>query len=375
MPVRLLLTAVGCVVLGVSLSTLLSTPVWAQEGAPRLSPKRALTVGPAPGCAVPPAGPPAMKRDNAEARRLALAGQEAALVGDQVAARDAFARAAVLNPSDERVAYDLARAHEELADSARAIGEFCRYLTLSPGGLEAADVRDRLLRLVPQSVQRRVADVQVAFRLGLALFDDSRFAAAAKAFDDVVRGAPESPEGFFNRGLARAALGQRVPAMADFDAYRVNALTVDDRVQVGRAIEVLRRPVYSDGGAFGASLVPGGGQFYTGHPLRGLLTLLGVGGGLGYAFVQSTTTETVSYTDPNGVEAPYTRTFRERANLIPGLSAAVGVMFIGMVDAMVSANRSQRDADVVMRPSRAVSVVPLLPTRASGAGVQLSLRF
>jgi len=362
--------AIALVVVGTAVSA-----AHAQDGSPRLSLKRTLTVGPAPGCAVPPAGPPAMKRDNAEARRLAAAGQEAALIGDQAAARDAFARAAVLNPSDERVAYDLARAYEELADSTRAIGEFCRYLTLSPGGREAGDVRDRLLRLVPALVQRRAADVQVAFKLGLALFDDGRFEAAATAFDDVVRGAAESPEGYFNRGLARAAVGKRAMAMSDFEQYRVNAPAVDDRVQVGRAIEVLRRPVYSVGGAFVASLIPGGGQFYTGHTVRGLLTLLGVGGGVGFAFVQTTTTETIPYTDPNGVAAPYTRTIRERANFVPGAAAAAGVMVIGMIDAVVSANRSRRGADVVARTPRAVSLSPVVPTTSRGTGVMVSLRF
>ena len=347
----------------------------AQGSAPRLAPKRTLTVGPAPGCAVPPSGPAAARRDNAEARRLALAGQEAALIGDQTAARDAFARAATLNPGDERVAYDLARAHEELADSARAVAEYCRYLTLSPGGSEAADVRDRLLRLVPAPVQRRAADVQVAFRLGLALFDDSRYEASAKAFDDVVRGAPESPEGFFNRGLARAATGQRAVALQDLEQYRVNAPAVDDRVEVGRAIEVLRRPVYNTGGAFAASLVPGMGQLYTGHTVRGVLTMIGTAAGIGAALVQTTTSETISYTDPNGVAAPYTRTFRERAYFVPGMAAAGGVMLIGMIDAVVSANRSQRGADVVARPTRTATITPLLPLGAQRGGVMVSLRY
>lgn len=356
-----------------SLLVSIATPaLHAQGAAPRLTPKRALTVGPAPGCALPPSGPPAMRRDNAEARRLALAGQEAALIGDQTAARDAFARAATLNPGDERIAYDLGRAHEELADSARAIGEYCRYLTLSPAGSEATDVRDRLLRLVPQDVQRRAADVQVAFRLGLALFDDARYAAAVRAFDDVVRGAPESPEGIFNRGLARAAIGQRAVALTDLEQYRVNAPTVDDRVEVGRAIEVLRRPVYSVGGAFAASLIPGVGQLYTGHTIRGVLTMLGMGGGVGMALVQQTTTETIAYTDPNGVPAPYTRTFRERAYFVPGMAAAGGVMLIGLIDAVVSANRSQRGADVVARPSRTAVIRPLVSPRA--AGLMVSLR-
>lgn len=346
----------------------------AQQAPPRLAPKRTLTVGPAPGCAIPPNGPPAARRDNAEARRLAAAGQEAALVGDQAAARDAFARAAVLNPGDERIAYDLARAHEELADSAQSIAEFCRYLTLSPGGREATDVRDRLLRLVPAAAQRRAADVQVAFRLGLALFDDGRYPAAVRAFDDVVKGAPESPEGYFNRGLARAAFGDRAVAMQDFERYRVNAPTVDDRVEVGRAIEVLRRPVYSPGGAFVRSLIPGVGQFYTGHTLRGLLTMAAAGGATAAAFMQTTTTETIAYTDPNGVPAPYTRSTRQRAYFTAGVGAAAGVTLLGLIDAVVSANRSQRGADIVARPARTATVAPWV--RPDGrAGVQLSLRY
>ena len=60
-----------------------------------LSPKRTLTVGAAPGCAATVAGQATVgRRDNVEARRLAAAGQEAALIGDQAAARVAFTRAA-----------------------------------------------------------------------------------------------------------------------------------------------------------------------------------------------------------------------------------------------------------------------------------------
>lgn len=360
------------------LAALTTTPANAQQSAaPRLAPKRALTVGPAPGCAIPPSGPPAIRRDNAEARRLALAGQESALIGDQAAARDAFARAAVLNPGDERIAYDLARAHEELVDSTRAISEYCRYLTLSPGGREATDVRDRLTRLVPALSQRQAADVQVAFRLGLALFDDGRYAAAERAFDDVIRGARESPEGYFNRGLARAASGNRSVALQDLEQYRVNAPSVDDRVEVGRAIEVLRRPVYSTGGAFARSLLPGVGQLYTGHTTRGIITMLGVGAGVAAAVMQQSTTETIAYTDPNGVPAPFTRTTRERAYFIPGAGAAVGFTLIGLIDAVVSANRSQRDADIVARSTRRTAIAPVLPRSFSGqaTGVQFSVRF
>jgi cytochrome c-type biogenesis protein CcmH/NrfG len=362
-------------------------PVMAQQQAPpRLALSRTLTVGPAPGCAIAPTGQAAPRRDNAEARRLAAAGQEAALIGDQATARDAFARAAALNPGDERLSYDLARAHEELGDAPKAIAEFCRHLAMSPNGREAADVRDRLKRLVPADQQRRAADVQVAFRLGLALFDDGRYDAAIKAFDDVVRNAPESPEGFRNRGLARAARGSRQQALQDLEQYRVNAPTVDDRVDVGRAIEVLRRPVYSRSGAFVRSLVPGLGQFYTGHSLRGVIVLAGAAGGAAMAFTQQTSTETVPYVDPNGVPAPFTRTTRERSYFAPGLGAAGALMLVGMIDAVTSASRSQRGGTVVELPARKTAdgsrtrtpmTVTLLPTvpAPGGAGLGLSLRY
>jgi len=356
--------------------------------AQQLSAKRSLTTGPAAGCAIPSASQLAVaRRDNVEARRLATVGQEAALIGDQAAARDAFARAAVLNPGDERVAYDLARAHEELSDSAQAVREYCRYLTLSPSGSEATDVRNRLLLLVPRSEQQRAEDVLVAFRLGLALYDDSRFDAAARAFDDVVKNAPNSPEGYFNRGLAQAAAGRRASALTDLEQYRAAAPTVDDRVEVGRAIEVLRRPVYSPGVALARSVLPGFGQLYTARPVRGLFVFVAAGAAAGFSFTQKTTEREIAYVDPNGVPAPYIERTTERPYFIPAMAAAAGVAVIGMIDAVMYAKGSQRGASIVRRgtpvgtPSGGASSdggkVSLTPTVGldGRAGLLLRARF
>jgi tetratricopeptide (TPR) repeat protein len=313
-----------------------------------LSPKRVLTVGPAPGCAAIASGPAAVaRRDNVEARRLAAAGQEAALIGDQAAARTAFIRAAELNPGDERVAYDLARAHEELADTSKAIAEYCRYLTLSPGGREATDVRGRLSRIVPRAEAKRADDVQVAFRLGLALFDDGRYDASARAFTDVVRNAPTAAEALYNRGLARAAAGQRAEALTDLEQFRAAAPTVDDRVEVARAIERLRRPVYSAGAAFGRGLLPGFGQFYTSRPVRGVLVLLLATGSAGAAFVQKTTTTQIAYIDPNGVSAPYSQSSTERPYFAAALGSAVGITLVAAIEAAVFANGTQNGASII----------------------------
>ncbi|MCC6243931.1 MAG: tetratricopeptide repeat protein [Gemmatimonadaceae bacterium] len=352
-------------------------------GAQTLEPKRVLTTGPAAGCDAPTAGQAVIaRRDNVEARRLSAAGQEAALLGDQSAARDAFARAAALNPGDERVAYDLARAHEELADTTKAISEYCRYLTLSPSGREASDVRDRLVRLVPRAVQQRAEDVLVAFRLGLALFDDARYEASAKAFDDVIQLAPSSAEGYFNRGLARSALGRRTDALQDLDQYRAAAPTVDDRVEVGRAIEVLRRPVYRPSIAFARSLLAGFGQLYTARPVRGLVLLAAVAGSTGFAFTQKTTETQVAYVDPNGVPAPYTQRTTERPYFVPALAAAGVLTVVGSVEAVWFAKRSQRGASILVRrasntPSpgaRNISLSPWSSTQGA-AGFRVRATF
>ncbi|HMS04076.1 MAG TPA: hypothetical protein PKE51_13925, partial [Gemmatimonadaceae bacterium] len=96
----------GALLTGLALTAAFAaTPLHAQT----LAPRRTLTTGPAPGCDIAPATTDNnAPRNTAEARRLSAQGQEAALVGDQAAARDAFARAVQLNPADERLLYDLA---------------------------------------------------------------------------------------------------------------------------------------------------------------------------------------------------------------------------------------------------------------------------
>lgn len=349
-----------------------------------LAPKRVLTTGAAPGCEISLGGQGVVaRRDNVEARRLAAAGQEAALIGDQTAARDAFAKAAVLNPGDERVAYDLARAHEELSDTSKAINEYCRYLTLSPSGREATDVRDRLVRLVARPAAQRARDVQVAFRLGLALFDDGRYDASARAFDDVVKFSPTASEGFFNRGLARAASGKRDDALKDMEQYRAVAPTVEDRVEVGRAIEKLRRPVYGAGVAFARGVLPGFAQFYTGRPVFGGIVLASVVGAATAAFVQQTTTRQIAYVDPNGVSAPYTQTTSARPYFTIGVASAGAITIAAAIEAMLYAQRSQQGASIVApRGVRAATspgdfgfaMTPLIDWRGR-AGVRVSTRF
>lgn len=371
-------------VAGLLVASALIVSVSRTVGAQTLRPKRSLTVSVAPGCESAAPRAASGVRDNAEARRLAAAGQEAALVGDQTAARDAFAKAAVLNPTDDRIAYDLGRAHEELSDTTSAINEYCRYLTLSPAGAEARDVRARLQTLVPTDAAQRADELLQKFRLGLFLYDSARYDAAERAFDDVVQKAPLAAEGYFNRGLMRAAIGSRAEALRDFEAYLAAVPTADDRVEVARTIAVLRRPVYGAGTAFIRGVIPGFGQFYTGRPVRGVFVLAGVAAAAVAATVQTTTLEQIDYVDPNGVGAPYTQEYTQRKFLVPGIAAAAGLTVAAALEAVWYARRSGRGA-AVLQPGRVGSLhnalrehdVTLAPTvRMNGMpGFHFSARF
>jgi tetratricopeptide (TPR) repeat protein len=327
-----------------------------------------LTVSVAPGCESVAPRSASGRRDNAEARRLSAAGQEAALIGDQTAARDAFSKAAELNPSDDRIAYDLGRAHEELGDTTSAVTEYCRYLTLSSAGREAPDVRARLQRLVSQAAVQRAQELLGTFRLGLFLYDSGRYDAAERAFDNVVQKAPAAAEGYFNRGLMRAAVGQRANALKDFEAYLAAVPTAEDRVDVARNIAILRRPVYGPATAFFRGVVPGFGQFYTGRPVRGVIVLAIVAGSVGAAVVQKTTQEEVAYVDPNGVPAPYFQEFTRRPYLVAGVATAAGLTLAAALEALFYARRSGRGSSVLLtgdaseRTSReyGFSVVPAI---------------
>ncbi|MEO7361991.1 MAG: tetratricopeptide repeat protein [Gemmatimonadaceae bacterium] len=349
-----------------------------------LRPKRSLTVSVAPGCESVVSRAVNVRRDNVEARRLAVAGQEAALVGDQTAAREAFAKAAELNPTDDRIAYDLGRANEELVDTTSAIREYCRYLTLSPAGNLAGDVRARVQRLVPPNAAQNAQDLLSKFRLGLFLYDSARYDAAERAFDDVVQRAPLAAEGYFNRGLMRAAIGSRQEALKDFEAYLAAVPTADDRADVTRTIATLRRPVYGAGSAFIRGVIPGFGQFYTGRPVRGVLILAGVATAAGLATLQTTTEKDIPYTDPNGLPAPYKQQYTQRKYLIPGIATAAGLTVIAALEAVFYARRSSRGAAVLQAgrlsavggPIRnyEMTITPTVSANA-GSGFRFSAKF
>ena len=140
-----------------------------------------------------------------------------------------------------------------------------------------------------------------------------------------------------------------------------------DRALVASRADQLRAQRLSASQAFGLGVVfPGGGQFYTKRPARGLLSLAGVGAAAAFAMTQKTTsaTTTKTATDPFGNQYSYsvTTASKSRPYLVPGLGAAAAIALVSAIDAARYA-RSGGGSSV------SVSLVP----RGNGVGVLASV--
>jgi tetratricopeptide (TPR) repeat protein len=112
-------------------------------GAPT-SPARALC--PAVRMAAAPTDPQRLA-----ARALVQRAQQAAILGDRASAREQWRQAAVLDPTDADLAYQLARAHDGAGAVADAATEYCRFLALAPNAPEALEARERIAVLSPRA--------------------------------------------------------------------------------------------------------------------------------------------------------------------------------------------------------------------------------
>jgi hypothetical protein len=125
----------------------------------------------------------------------------------------------------------------------------------------------------------------------------------------------------------------------------------------------LRAERLSASQAFGLGVViPGGGQFYTRRPVRGLLSLAGVGAAVAFAMTETKTPATTTKTavDPFGILYTYSVTTAKtrRPYLVPGLGIAGGVALLSAIDAARYA-----------RSVRASSLSVSFATSGSGVGV------
>jgi tetratricopeptide (TPR) repeat protein len=381
--IRLFATLVVRAVVSTSLVGLVAAGADAQP----LPAKRALSSTSVLPCPAPAANAAPARSDSPDVRRLMALGHEAAIVGDHRQARDVFLDAARLSPGDERIAYQLGRAYEELGDRPAAVREYCRFLALTPQAADAADVRTRVTALAAPAVGGATPSAQATtmFRVGVGHLDQRRWREAVDAFGRVIQALPRAAEAYYDRGLALAALGEREPALRDFERYLALRPAAEDQAVVRAQIDALRRPVWSTNTALVTGLVvPGLGQVYTSRPWIGLGVAAVAGTSLFMAFRSVEREETNVYSFPPGFDPPtYTQvdTVTKHPYYATGL-AVFATLTIGA--AFEAARYARRSRAMPARPGGrasarigAVELFPpdVLPARRGGLALHLSGRL
>jgi tetratricopeptide (TPR) repeat protein len=333
---------------------LVATGLARAASAQQLAPKRTLAAAAPTGCAalapvqVPVSASPL--GDDTETRRLISSGQEAALAGEHAAARDAFLQASQRNPNHAMVAYYLGLEYEALGSSTDAVREYCRYLQLSPAARDGDEVRGRIVRLVPVTELAAIDEAKANFSSGVALLERRQFIAADSMFGSIAQRLPNTPEIYYNRGLARAARGERALATEDFEKYLELSSNPPDRLAIRSAVSRLQDRVFGTGQALGSGiLIPGMGQMSTGRPVLGVAVLGAVAGAMVWGLAREDGFEVKTFEDPFGT--PYVdsipRTTRPNVAIA---AAAAGLLWFGSAfEAMTYARRTRARAESIIQ--------------------------
>lgn len=320
-------------------AALLLTALSAAAGAQSLPLKRPTLTPVTVACPVFPAPATPVREQVNEANRLATLGQESSLEGDHRAAHDLFSQAAGLDPREASLAYRLGREDEELGQRQDAVHEYCRYLSLAPGASDAAQINGRVVRLLPANVMARGDDVVSAFQSGLAAFNGRDWRGAITAFTTAGVQDTALTAAVYDRGLAHDLNGDAAAAIQDYSSYLRRDPLASDADQVRARVDALRSSIPRPGTAFAVGLLPGGGQFYTGQPILGVVVIAGVAGGVALALQSRTVTRDTLYPDPFG-NGTYPGTYKQtqHPDVAIGAGVAGGVLLLGALEAELVAH-------------------------------------
>jgi tetratricopeptide (TPR) repeat protein len=351
--------------------------------AQQLPAKRTLSPASTLPCPAPPSGLVASRNDSPDVRRLVALGHEAAIVGDHRQARDVFIDAARLSPGDERIAYQLGRAYEELGERPNAVREYCRFLALAPQASDAPDVRTRVVALTaPASGGPTTGDQAAAlFRTGVGHLEQRRWREAADAFTRVIQTLPRAAEAYYDRAVALSALQERDPAARDLEQYLTLRPGAEDQVQVRAQIDALRRPTWSTTTALVTGLVlPGLGQAYTSRPWIGLGVAAVAGTSLFFALQSKDEQEIRTFEFPPGFPEPTyqdTVTVKKHPYYAAGLAAFTTLTIGAAFEAARYARRSRGTPPSLngRPPAARVGSVELFPPDVVPTRHGLALRW
>jgi tetratricopeptide (TPR) repeat protein len=331
----------------------------AQSSAPRDLLKRGALPATVRGTCPPPVRAPAPTNEQRrKARDLSERAQQAAILGDSVSARDQLRQAAQLDPTDPDLAYRLARANETSGATDAAATEYCRLIALAPSAPETAEAREKVAVLARPTLSGQAQSAETTFRAAIAAYERGQMTTAEAGFNAAIKNQPNWAEAYYDRALVLLLEGERDAALRDFEQYLRLKPDADDRAFVAARIDALRRGSASPASALAMGLVvPGAGQFYTGRPVRGLLSLAAFGGAVAFGLQQTTKTITVQQTATDPFGNPYTftttRLKTERPNLIPGVAVAGAIAVGSAIEAFVFASNARDTGTRV-----ALSVVP-----------------
>jgi tetratricopeptide (TPR) repeat protein len=277
------------------------------------------------------------------------------------------------------LAYYLGREHEFLAQQTDAVRQYCRYLQLSPNARDADEVRGRIVRLVPASQLAQVDEARANFSSGVALLERKQFIAADSMFGSIAVKLPNTPEVYYNRGLSRAARGERALAVEDFQKYIDLSGNPPDRTAINTAVAQMQDRVYGSGQALASGVVlPGMGQMSTGRPFLGMAVLGSVAGLLVWGMAEEQGWEVQTFTDPFGNTYVDSLQVTTKPNIAIAATAA-GVLWAGAAfEAMTYARRTRARAESIIQipvtgTPGGTEAFLALSRRGLGAGVKLRL--
>jgi tetratricopeptide (TPR) repeat protein len=283
-----------------------------------------------------------------EARALAAAATEAALLGDLAGQRNLLQAASELDPFSQDYAYDRARAHEALAETEEAIRGYCRALALSSDGGDTAELGARLERLQAPLGPAIGAEARERYDLAVALMTQGSLEGAIQEFSAALTSNSELADAYYNRGLAHGALRQPEPAIEDLRSYLTRRPEARDRTDVEAAIRFLEEPPvnYGAGTAFFLGLtIPGAGHFYTGRGLGGSV-LMALAGGAAAAGVFYERVEVLCLSVPRDGNCPQADVLSSESSrplLVPALAAVGATALVSAISAYRGA-RARNDA-------------------------------
>jgi tetratricopeptide (TPR) repeat protein len=279
-----------------------------------------------------------------QAQDVAQRGQQAAILGDRVAARDQLRQAAALDPSNADLAYQLARAEESTGRDAEATTAYCRFIALAPDAPEAAEARARLAQLILGARQADSLRAAATFASAVTAYQNGQLDSANAAFTTALSLAPDWAAAYYDRGVVRRILGRRADAASDFQQYlRLEPGASNHEAVAARVAELQEQPLSPARALTLGLVIPGAGQFYAGRPVRGALTLIGTGVALACGLSQRESTEAVQQTALDPFGNPYTYTVNRRVTdrpcRTPGFTAAGVIALVSAVDAFRFARR------------------------------------